>query len=178
MWRFSESVNEYLEKELVTKENESSFLLDFKKACDNQIDLSDDMNESGSNYKHIVTVWGENLPINYDVDIDEDGILSTIDEEIDFDCPIEDLQKKEFKDLIKSILDDGNTATFAINDPDNEGIVVNEWSVLKENGSEVPNEELTSQTVLIDEEVAWDIVRELGIAYPVIYDESTGEQIQ
>lgn len=82
MWGFSESVNEYLEKKLVTKENETDFLFAFKRACENQIELTEDMSEGGNRYCSTVVVWKEKLPVSYDVIRDEDGILYTIDEDI------------------------------------------------------------------------------------------------
>lgn len=83
-----------------------------------------------------------------------------------------------FKNLVKSILDSGNHVEFAINDPDNKGVIVNEWSVIDDDGIKVPDSWLTSERVEIEEEIAWKIVDELGLIYPIINDESSGEQLQ
>ena len=81
MWLFSESVNEYLGKELVTRDNEYSFLKAFKNACENQ---ASEIGEEMSGINSIISIWGEKLPVVYDIEIDEDGILETTNQEIDF----------------------------------------------------------------------------------------------
>lgn len=82
MRMFSESVNEKLGKKLITEENETDFLFAFKRACENQIDLSDDMLECELQHQDTIEVWGERLTVNYEIEIDEDGILSTVEESI------------------------------------------------------------------------------------------------
>lgn len=76
MFLFSESVNEYLGKELITEENELKFLYDFKECCSSQIDPEND-----SCYAKII-VWGEKLPISYELEKDEDGCWVIFDERI------------------------------------------------------------------------------------------------
>lgn len=81
MWLFSESVNEYLGKELVSKENEYSFLQEFKNACEDQVD---GVGEEMIGVTSIISIWGEKLPVVYDIEIGIDGILETTNQEIDF----------------------------------------------------------------------------------------------
>lgn len=76
MFLFNQSVNEYLGKELITKENELNFLYAFKEACLYQIDTEDD-----TCYAEL-TVWGEKLPITYELEEGDEGIWSTFDERI------------------------------------------------------------------------------------------------
>ena len=76
MFIFSETVNEYLGKELVTEENELKFLYDFKECSSSQIDPEND-----SCYAKII-VWGEKLPISYELEKDEDGCWVIFDERI------------------------------------------------------------------------------------------------
>ena len=85
----------------------------------------------------------------------------------------------EFESLIMSIINDGNMFTLGINDPDNEGVVVDEWTMQEEDGMPVgiPGLWLSSQVVNIEQEIALEIA-EKYIPYTIVYDESTGDQIQ
>lgn len=85
----------------------------------------------------------------------------------------------EFESLIMSIINDGNMFTLGINDPDNEGVFVDEWTMLEENGMPlgIPELWLSSQVVNIEQEIALEIARKY-VPNTIVYDESTGDQIQ
>ena len=76
MWLFSESVNEYLGKEFVTKDNEQNFLNKFNEAC-HDLDLSE------GDCSAIVIVFGKKFPINFLTETDSDGIVDIYDIELD-----------------------------------------------------------------------------------------------
>lgn len=88
------------------------------------------------------------------------------------------MNEKTFKDLVKSILDKGNHVDFTVNDPKEKGVIVNEWSMIDDDGVLIPQNYLGSQAVDIDEDIAWDIVAGLGLYYPIIQDGTTGDQLQ
>lgn len=75
-----------------------------------------------------------------------------------------------FKQTIKNILNDGNMVTFEFYNKDNDGIIINEWDTIEENGATVPNEWLTSQVENITINEAEKALSELEIVYPIIDD--------
>lgn len=76
MFRFSEIINDFLGKELITKDNEQNFLNEFNEACHN-LDLSE------GDCSATVIVFGKQFPINFLTETDCDGIVGVYDIELD-----------------------------------------------------------------------------------------------
>lgn len=76
MWLFSETINEYIGREFVTKDNEQNFLNEFNEACHN-LDLSE------GDCSATVIVFGKQFPINFLTETDSDGIVGVYDIELD-----------------------------------------------------------------------------------------------
>lgn len=79
-------------------------------------------------------------------------------------------QDKETKELIESILNEGNSITLEVNSPDNKGVVINEYTTIEDNGMRLPNELLTSQVSTSSLETIVSILNNKGVLYPDITD--------
>lgn len=75
MYEFSKEVNKYLGKELITTDNETKFLCDFRLAFYEQVSLDETMLETGSRYEATVNVWNENIEVSYDVVKDDEDLI-------------------------------------------------------------------------------------------------------
>ena len=74
MWEFSKEVNEYLDKELVTPDNETEFLCAFKNAFYEQVSL-DESQLDGCYYADVVYVWNQRIFIEYRVEQDDEDLI-------------------------------------------------------------------------------------------------------
>lgn len=77
---------------------------------------------------------------------------------------------EDFKKLINEIIQDGNYPTFELNNRDNNGVIVNEYDMIDDGGTMVPNSMLTSQVFEIANDEALKIIDEVGLIYPEIID--------
>ena len=76
----------------------------------------------------------------------------------------------EFKKDLQEILSDNHIPTFEINNSENVGVVMTEWDTMSDDGIILPNNLLTSGTYAIEWEQALQVIKELGIAYPIVDD--------
>ena len=76
----------------------------------------------------------------------------------------------EFKKDLQEILSDNHIPTFEINNSENDGVVMAEWDIMSDDGVILPNNLLTSGTYAIEWEQALQVVKELGIEYPIVDD--------
>lgn len=76
----------------------------------------------------------------------------------------------EFKKDLQEILSDNHIPTFEINNSENDGVVMAEWDTMSDDGVILPNNLLTSGTYAIEWEQALQVIKELGVAYPIVDD--------
>ena len=76
-----EQIIERLEIMRGHRQNEYLFLKEFKNACEDQ---ASEIGEEMTGVNSVISIRGEKLPVVYDIEIDEDGILETTNWEIDF----------------------------------------------------------------------------------------------
>lgn len=86
--------------------------------------------------------------------------------------------------VLKGIHSDNNMVILIVNDPDNEGIVIEDWSIIEDNGISlsngisIPNDLETSWVYKLPLHIITNLINQLGTLYPIIIDAKTNNQIQ